>query len=292
MNLMSTWFHIARSLLAPSASDCLICGKQTQVTSEIPGVCKSCLILIPWIRNPRCSKCGRHVGCPDCSRSSDPVPIICNRSAVAYTSVMREVLGRYKYRGDERLAPVLGLMLDRAYMVLQAERGQPQLDVGSRQIHSKLSTTKSKSKRISRASLWQADLLIPVPVSDARQAERGFNQAERLADVLSRCRGIPQLPLLVRTHHTGKQSFKSRAERLADMKRAFAVNPDPATGAQFSHWLESHGRQTQSQPLQIVIIDDIYTTGSTIRACAETIHVLTGRLGCTAEIYSLTWARS
>lgn len=291
MNPMSTWFQIARSLLAPSASDCLICGQKTQVSSEIPEVCKSCQTSIPWIRNPRCSKCGRHVGCPDCSRSSDPVPIICNRSAVVYTSVMREVLGQYKYRGNERLAPVLGLMLDRAYMVLQAERGQPRGE-GSRQNHSKLPAIKGKFKCISRASLWQADLLVPVPVSDARLAERGFNQAERLADVLSRRRRIPQLPLLVRTHHTVKQSFKSRAERLADMKHAFAVNPDPAIRAQFTHWLESAGRQIQLQPLQIIIIDDIYTTGSTIRACADTIQLLIDSLGCTADIYSLTWGRS
>ncbi|WP_074087440.1 ComF family protein [Paenibacillus sp. P32E] len=288
---MSTWFQVAKSLLAPSASDCLICGKKTQLSSEIPEVCKICQTSIPWIRNPRCSKCGRHVGCPDCSRSGDTGPIVCNRSAVAYTSVMREVLGQYKYRGNERLAPVLGLMLDRAYTVLQAERGQLRGE-GSRQIHSKFPAIKGKFKRISRASLWQADLLVPVPVSDARLAERGFNQAERLADVLSRCRRIPQLPLLVRTHHTGKQSFKSRAERLADMKHAFAANPDPAIRAEFVYWLESAGLQTQSQPLQIIIIDDIYTTGSTIRACAETIHVLTGSLGCTADIYSLTWARS
>ncbi|MFD1903605.1 ComF family protein [Paenibacillus rhizoplanae] len=58
-------------------------------------------------------------------------------------------------------------------------------------------------------------------MSAVRLSERGFNQAERLADVVSLRRGVPQLPLLVRTHHTAKQSFKSRSERLADMKYAF-----------------------------------------------------------------------
>ena len=48
--------------------------------------------------------------------------MVCNRSAVAYTSVMREWLGMYKYRGHERYASLLGLMLDRAYLILKEER--------------------------------------------------------------------------------------------------------------------------------------------------------------------------
>ncbi|KWX75872.1 ComF family protein [Paenibacillus jilunlii] len=287
MRLRGTWSRVARSLLAPSTSDCLICGKKSRASSELTGVCKSCQASIPWIRHPRCPKCGRHVGCPDCSRGSDPVPIICNRSAVAYTSGMREILGQYKYRGNERLGPLLGLMLDQAYTILQSERGQTPRDGGSKQRHQFIPAFKNK-----RTRLWQADLLVPVPVSDSRLAERGFNQAERLADVLSRRRGVPQLPLLVRTHHTGKQSFKTRAERLADMKHAFAVNPDPAAGSQFACWLELSGQERGGRPLQIIIVDDIYTTGSTIRACAETIALWAAGFGCTLEIYSLTWARS
>lgn len=287
MRLRGTWSRVARSLLAPSTMDCLICGKKSRASSALPGVCKSCQASIPWIRHPRCPKCGRHVGCPDCSRSSGTVQIVCNRSAVAYTSGMREILGQYKYRGNERLGPLLGLMLDEAYTILQAERGPTPRDGGSEQRHHLNPAIKSE-----RTRLWQADLLVPVPVSDSRLAERGFNQAERLADVLSRRRGVPQLPLLVRTHHTGKQSFKTRAERLADMKHAFAVNPDSAVGSQFANWLEASGRQMQPPPLQIIIIDDIYTTGSTIRACAETITLFAASFGYTAEIYSLTWARS
>ncbi|MNZ85878.1 DNA utilization protein GntX [compost metagenome] len=118
--------------------------------------------------------------------------------------------------------------------------------------------------------------------------ERGFNQAERLADVLSRCRKIPQLPLLIRTHHTGKQSFKSRAERLADMKHAFAENP--AVTAQFADWMKRE--VPLNRPVRIIIVDDIYTTGSTIRACAEIIQQMGSDYGYTVEVYSLTWARS
>ncbi|WNS42658.1 hypothetical protein [Paenibacillus sp. MMS20-IR301] len=129
-------------------------------------------------------------------------------------------------------------------------------------------------------------------MSAARLSERGFNQAEQMARVLSQCRKVPQLPLLVRTHHTGKQSFKSRRERLADMQHAFTGNTDPEVLESLRNQLNSRPIQFLGRPLQIIIVDDIYTTGSTIRACATALHQLCGSLGQSAEIYSLTWARS
>lgn len=283
---MSPQFTWLKGLLAPSLPQCLTCGKHSQSSSQLPGICKTCAEAIPWIRFPRCLKCGRHVGCPDCTRSSDPSPIICNRSAVAYTSVMREWLGKYKYRGHEKYAPLLGLMLDRAYLTLKEERerdGQPDLMSPKPSMN-----TLFRKKHHPHNIVWNADLLIPVPVSDSRLIERGFNQAERLADVLSRLRRIPQLPLLIRTHHTGKQSFKSRGERITDMKHAFAANE--VVKKEFAHWLDS--LSLLARPLRIIIIDDIYTTGSTIRACAEIVQQITRDCGYEAEIYSLTWARS
>lgn len=282
---LKLWISQAKSLLAPVQTQCLICGKKAPSSAELSGICASCEASIPWIRNPRCSKCGRHVGCPDCSRSKEAGPVICNRSAVAYNSVMREMLGQYKYRGNERFAPLLGQMLDRAYVMLkeecEKERKGPESMNG---IPPKLKFSTKPSV------LWKADMLVPVPVSDSRLLERGFNQAERIADVLSRRRGIPQLPLLTRTHHTGKQSFKSRAERLLDMKHAFAANSDSGVEEQFNSLLKL--QSVVNHPLQIIIVDDIYTTGSTIRACAETVRQISKDHGREADIYSLTWARS
>lgn len=272
MNSLFSWLTKSQALLSPSVTPCLTCGKRNPGSSQFPGVCRTCVESIPWIRSPRCLICGRHVGCPDCTRSSEPSSIICNRSAVAYTSVMREWLGQYKYRGNERYAPLLGLMLDRAYLNLKKE---------------KQSVLLSRKPSIIHRS-WSADLLVPVPVSDSRLMERGFNQAERLADVLSRRRKIPQLPLLIRTHHTGKQSFKSRAERLTDMKHAFAENP--AVTTQFTDWMKREVPLNRS--VRIIIVDDIYTTGSTIRACAEIIQQMGSDYGYAVEVYSLTWARS
>ncbi|WP_238651138.1 ComF family protein [Paenibacillus piscarius] len=291
MKSLMSWVKQARLLVAVSLPECQFCLKKAAPSPELPGVCRSCYQSIPWIRTPRCQTCGRPVGCPDCSRSHSPVPIRCNRSAVSYTSTMREILGQYKYRGNERLTPILGLMLDRAYAMLQQEQRERHRSLT--RSHQGRSTPFSLFKRKQRLSAqWQADLLVPVPVSAARLAERGFNQAEQLAGALTRRRGVPQLPLLVRTHHTAKQSFKSRSERLADMKHAFTGNTDSAVLQTLRSHVDASSLQPGQRPLQIVLIDDIYTTGSTIRACAEALQQLCGSQGYTAEIYALTWARS
>ncbi|QWU15876.1 Predicted amidophosphoribosyltransferases [Paenibacillus sophorae] len=269
------WLRAAHSLLAPKQEQCLSCGRLGYLSTALPGICEACVRTIPWIRKPRCRKCGRHVGCPDCARGADASSLICNRSAVAYSSEMRQWLSQYKYRGDERYAEPLARMLDSAYSMLKEEiKAEVKLE-------------------------WNADLLVPVPVSDLRLTERGFNQAERLAQYISARRKIPVMELLVRAHHTGKQSFKGRAERLADMKRAFVPNPEWTE--QFADRLLFPGSAnsrirtllpSSSTPVRIVVVDDIYTTGSTIRSCADVLQRMAMSSGCQAEIYSLTWARS
>jgi competence protein ComFC len=275
--------HSFLSLLSPSLSECLACGQRGRRSAGFPSLCVKCAALIPWISSPRCPKCGRHVGCPDCTRSSEPSPIICNRSAVAYNSVMREWLGQYKYRGNERYAPLFGGMLERAYQMLSDEQ-ESTLPAQTKRRSPALPLPFRRSATITQ---WQADILVPVPVSESRFMERGFNQAERMAYELSQRRAIPVMPLLIRTHHTGKQSFKSRAERLSDMKHAFA--PDPSLQDNYSEWLHNSGL---ARPVRIIIVDDIYTTGSTIRACAESVRHMTEACGYQADLFSLTWARS
>lgn len=258
MNLKSFQTALSR-LLGPQLQTCVVCGRTRKPGMLLPDLCQVCEDSIPWILRPRCLHCGRHVGCPDCHRKGNPpTPLICSRSAVVYNGEMRELLAQYKYRGNESLTRVLGTMLDSAYLRMVTEMRA--MDPG-----------------------WSADLLVPVPVSGSRLSERGFNQAERMAAVMAKRRSIPLVPLLVRTHHTAKQSFKSRAERLEDMKRAFA--PDERQCLILKSL-------ASASPLRLLIVDDIYTTGSTLRACASTLREMASACGCEAEIYGLCWARS
>lgn len=296
MKLFANWRQSLNSLLGPDLQWCRLCGRKGIRSKEAEGLCLKCAAVIPWIRAPRCLKCGRPVGCPDCNRSfADPGMLILNRSAVTYSKVMRELLGRYKYRGDEHLIGLFGMMLDRAYSMMCMEMEQSHFF--GNQTLANTTTLPQKHAGIIRNRLqprrvpaWQADLLVPVPVSESRLRERGFNQAEQLGDQLSIRYGIPQLPLLVRTHHTAKQSFKTRAERLNDMKHAFAFTPDPKVAAELIFFMQK--REAPMIPLKLIIVDDIYTTGSTLRACAAAIDSWSRGNGYPVDIYSLTLARS
>jgi competence protein ComFC len=90
------------------------------------------------------------------------------------------------------------------------------------------------------------DYAVAIPLSKERLYERGFNQAKLLADFLP----IPQLEVLQRTHHE-KQSKKSRLERLT-ASNVFSLT-----------------ESSKIDNRNFLLIDDIYTTGSTLRHAAK-----------------------
>lgn len=101
-----------------------------------------------------------------------------------------------------------------------------------------------------------ADALIPVPISRSRFQKRGYNQAEILAEELGKQLHIPVFSHLVeRIKDTLPQKGLNASERQKNLKKAFKI-------AQNDVKLES-----------IIIIDDIYTTGSTIDALAKILTV-------------------
>lgn len=101
---------------------------------------------------------------------------------------------------------------------------------------------------------WGPEVLVPVPVHPSRYRKRGFNQAEELAGRLSSLWGIPmQTDLLIRVKRTAAQKNLTPAERLGNLQKAFAVR--------------SHVRV----PEAVVLVDDIYTTGSTVEACTRVL---------------------
>ncbi|WP_110931085.1 ComF family protein [Paenibacillus bouchesdurhonensis] len=271
--LWSGMFKPIQQLLVKGESSCLACGKMISIC--VPGyseLCAPCYSSIPWITLPRCWTCGRHVGCPDCSRKGGVQrSFVMNRSSVAYSASMRQWLAQYKYRGHESYSTVLSRMMGRAMEQMKQEL---------------------KSQRIT------FDGVVFVPLSEARWRERGFNQAEELAKgaaLVGWCVGrgrLPLLNLLMRSRHTDKQSFKSRNERLRNMQGVFQALPDAPE--QLGRVI-SESRRTfleHGAVIRLLLVDDVYTTGSTINACAGVLQSICGELGFGGEIYSLTWARS
>ncbi|MFC0272219.1 ComF family protein [Metabacillus herbersteinensis] len=94
----------------------------------------------------------------------------------------------------------------------------------------------------------EIDGIVPIPLSADRLYERGFNQARLLAEQLP----IPTKDLLQRTHHE-KQSKKSRQERLQS-SNVFTTES-----------------ATEILEKNILLVDDIYTTGTTLRHAAKVL---------------------
>lgn len=101
-------------------------------------------------------------------------------------------------------------------------------------------------------ALGKIDALIPVPLHVSRLEDRGFNQSELIARHLSKITGIPIEHALVRVKQTTSQTRLNREQREDNLKNAMELNPD---------WNPDPTRH-------YVLVDDVYTTGTTIGTCA------------------------
>ena len=103
-----------------------------------------------------------------------------------------------------------------------------------------------------QSSKW--DALVPVPLYHRRRRERGFNQACEMARGLSVSRKIPVLDCLYRYRETVSQTKLERKARWENMSGAFRLK----------RGFDVRGRN-------LLIIDDVFTTGATVNACAQVL---------------------
>lgn len=101
-------------------------------------------------------------------------------------------------------------------------------------------------------------VLVPVPLHPSKQRQRRFNQTALLAEALARAAGgqTRVQHLLRRVAKTASQTGFRRQERMANLKNAFALAP----------------KADLNPALHFILVDDVFTTGSTLNSCARTLR--------------------
>lgn len=120
---------------------------------------------------------------------------------------------------------------------------------------------------------WKIDMIIPIPLHPGKYRKRGYNQAAVLAEEIGKLLGIPaEESVLSRIRKTGPQKKLDPGKRRQNLKGAFSVQEK---------------KKTMLEGKTVLLIDDIYTTGSTVdeaayvlrKAGAEKVFYLTISIG-------------
>ena len=103
--------------------------------------------------------------------------------------------------------------------------------------------------------LSDVDRVIPMPLHPLRRMWRGYNQSEELARGIAEWTGLKvDTQSVIRTHYTHPQVWRTREERAKNVQGAFRVaHPERLAGC------------------HLLLVDDVLTTGSTMRACIQAI---------------------
>lgn len=102
--------------------------------------------------------------------------------------------------------------------------------------------------------LMEGDVLVPVPLHFWKKRVRGFNQSEVLAKKLGELTGIPVgKDMLIRVKNTKPQKSLEHNQRTRNLRNAFKI------------------KRIAKGLKRVILVDDIYTTGSTIDACARVL---------------------
>jgi ComF family protein len=232
------WRQVADALLsALLAPPCAVCGR---VLDEplVGAVCRTCWLEVVLLRPPLCVSCGDALPswrvaaaadgrCVRCRRGESLVTV--GRSVGPYDGILRDIIHALKYDGRRSLAPTLASLM----------------------------------RQHGAEVLTGAAAAVPVPLHPRRERERGFNQADDLAQGL----GLPVLRALRRVRSTKPQVELPAAQRHRNVKDAFA--PTSHITGQI-----------------VVLVDDVTTTGATLSACARVL-----RDAGAAEVRALTAAR-
>ncbi len=215
---------------------CELCGVGLSHGSAL---CKTCETGLPRIASPFCETCGESFagqidGPFDCPNCKE----ISFHFEFALAAMDRcdetlELVHRLKYGREIHLAAELGKLASKVF-----------------------------SDRRYQIALEEKWLLVPVPLHRSRLRTRQFNQAEEIARIVAKQCELPIANVLKRVRRTETQTRLTRKQRMDNLKKAFAVR---------TSWKgEKPAALTQAKG--VVLVDDVFTTGSTVDACARVLR--------------------
>jgi ComF family protein len=254
--LISSASSVAESLFATLfPSDCRLCGTPLINISRLP-VCPACLADMLPITGSTCSVCGERLLSPHAFAADQGEARcgLCRRLAPSFAKAV--AYGSY----EGRLRDLIHL--------LKYEQVRPATAILGRMLAEAL---------IGLESLWtrRAVAVVPVPLHAWKLRQRGFNQSELIVrEALRQGTGNDRLVVragvLERHRETQSQTGLTRHQRRDNIRGAFAVT-----------------RPEEVADREILLVDDVFTTGTTVSECARILR----RAGA-SRVYVATVART
>lgn len=212
---------------------CIICDSVLKVGEKM--LCPDCRDKLTYIEEPTCVCCGREIQDDEefCENCVGRVlPYDCGKSVLLYDENMKNSVSKFKYHGRQEFAI--------SYAKIIYDRLYDWI------------------------SDLNAEVLIPVPAHKSRLKKRGYNQAALIASELSKLTKISTIDdFLIRTKKTERQKELNAEERRNNLSGAFELNPV---------YFKKFGENSEEIFGSAIIVDDIFTTGSTMEECASVLR--------------------
>ncbi len=208
---------------------CIVCENIFDIRAKEKGVCEKCIAIFEKPSGKTCPKCGRE-------------------TEQEYCYVCRRMLAGKVYKDKN-------FYFTRNYPIFMYNEASKE-SIFSLKYSKNLFVLKGFEQILRRGIDGldiKADIVIPVPMYKKKERKRGFNQAKLIGKLVSDITKIPyNEKIIIRNRNTGVQSNKTLRHRHENLEGCFSVI-----------------KQEKIVGKVILLVDDIYTSGSTINMCAK-----------------------